>query len=125
MDKIKMMTAAFAVLMSGIAMSDTNTIETATMEMSGSAPNTTITVEIPVPRKFSVVKLSKQIRRLGFTKAVREALIAADAYEMFVGANYLLESDEDFVAMKSVIQGIMGLSGDQLEELLSQCIWEE
>lgn len=93
--------------------------------MSGSTPGSTIIVEIAEARKFSVKKVAAKIRELGFTAQVREALIAADAYEMYVGSNYLKEDDPDFLAMKTVIQTITGISGDQLEEILSQCIWEE
>ncbi len=121
----KLMIFAAATFAASVALCDTNTTANATQEMSGSTPGSVITVEIAEARKFSVKKVAAAIRALGYTKAVREALIAADAYEMYVGANYLKEDDEMFLSMKSVIQTITGISGDQLEEILSQCIWEE
>ncbi len=121
----KLMIFAVATLAASVALCDTNTTETTIQEMSGSSPGSTIVVEIQEARKFSVKKVAAKIRELGYTKQVREALIAADAYEMYVGANYLKENDEMFLQMKSVIQTITGISGDQLEEILSQCIWEE
>lgn len=93
-------------------------------EMSGSHPGEVIKVTIPDPRKFSVMKVSKKLREKHLMATVREKLIELDVYEMFVGANYLAEDDSDFVAMKGVIQAATGLSGDELEELLAECIWE-
>ncbi len=118
--------ALAAIAVTGFALADeTNNTVNATAEMSGSTPGSTIIVELPEARKFSVKRVAEHIRALGYTKVVREALIEADAYEMYVGANYLKEDDPAFLAMKSVIQQITGMSGDQLEEILADCLWEE
>ena len=93
-------------------------------EVSGSTPGSTIIVNIPAPRRFSVRAVSGKLRDNGFMKAVREKLIELDVYEMFVGANYLLETDPDFVNMKTVVQEITGINGDEFEEMLAECIWK-
>lgn len=91
--------------------------------MSGSHPGETVAVTVPDPRKFSVMKISKKLRNKGLMAAVREKLIELDAYEMFVGANYLKEDDPDFIQMKGLIQATTNISGDELEELLAECEW--
>lgn len=93
-------------------------------EMSGSTPGSVIKVDIPDPRKFSVKKVAKMLRNKGHMRTVREKLMELESYEMFVGSNYLLESDEDFIQMKSVVQAVTGMSGDEIEEMLAECIWE-
>lgn len=79
----------------------------------------------PPPRKFSVKSVAGKIKELGYTAQVREALMSANAYEMFVGANYLREDDEDFLAMRGLVQQVTGLTEEQIEAVLSECIWEE
>ena len=62
------------------------------------------------PVKYSVKKVAGKIRELGYTQAVREALMQANAYEMYVGANYLLADDEDFLATKQLVQQVTGIT---------------
>lgn len=76
------------------------------------------------PRKFSVKAVAAKIRELGYTAQVREALMGVDGYEMYVGANYLKEDDEDFQAMKELVKQVTGLGDDEIEAVLKDCIWE-
>ena len=78
----------------------------------------------PEPRRFSVKLVAGKIKELGYTAQVREALMAANAYEMFVGANYLREDDPDFLAMRGLVQRLTGLSDDEIEAVLADCLWE-
>jgi hypothetical protein len=78
----------------------------------------------PEPRKFSVKSVAAKIRELGYTAQVREALMSANGYEMYVGANYLKEDDQDFREMKALVQNITGLDNNAIEAILEDCIWE-
>lgn len=78
----------------------------------------------PPPRKFSVKAVAAKIRELGYTAQVREALMGVDGYEMYVGANYLKEDDQDFRDMKALVQRVTGLDDDDIEAILEECIWE-
>lgn len=78
----------------------------------------------PAPRKFSVKSVAAKIRELGYTAQVREALMSVNGYEMYVGANYLKEDDQDFRDMKALVQRVTGLDDDAIEAILKECIWE-
>ena len=78
----------------------------------------------PAPRKFSVKSVAAKIRELGYTAQVREALMSVNGYEMYVGANYLKEDDQDFRDMKALVQRVTGLDDDAIEAILEECIWE-
>lgn len=95
----------------------------AVKEMSGSTPGSVIQVEIPDPRRFSVKAVCKHLRDRGLMKIVRDRLIELESYEMFIGSNYLKEDDPDFVQLKGEIQTATKISGDELEEVLADCIW--
>ena len=78
----------------------------------------------PEPRKFSVKSVAAKIRELGYTAQVRDALMSVNGYEMYVGANYLKEDDQDFRDMKALVQRVTGLDDDAIEAILKECIWE-
>ena len=78
----------------------------------------------PEPRKFSVKSVAAKIRELGYTAQVREALMSVNGYEMYGGANYLKEDDQDFRDMKALVQRVTGLDDDAIEAILEECIWE-
>lgn len=77
-----------------------------------------------IPRKFSKLKIVGILTQLGFWPQVKEYLIDNDLYDMYLAAQVFQDDNEYFNNGLLDLKDMLGISDNQLEEMLESCIVE-
>ena len=93
-----------------------------TVEMPGSAPMSTVAVEVSTPRTFSKLKVVVALRAYGVWPRVKEWIIANDLYDLYLAAQDFSEADPYFTQGKAALQALLGLTDEQVEAILAECV---
>ena len=76
--------------------------------------------EPPMPRTFSKMKVIIALNGMGVWQAVRDYIVAADLYDLFLAAQDFREDDPYFKQGLESLKAKLDMTDEQIEEILKQ-----
>lgn len=76
-----------------------------------------------VPMKYSTLSIKRELAALGKWDAAKALIEKNGAWDDYILANYLAETDRVFAAAKTAFVAAGILTQAQLNELLPKCVW--
>lgn len=76
-------------------------------------------------KKYTQYRIIGLLMKLGLWDSAKQMLIESNAYDLFMGAQYLTNDDPNFFAAKKTLAQKMGLDDETVDAMLDLCIDEE
>lgn len=76
-------------------------------------------------KKYTQYKIIGLLMKMGKWQQVKKYLVDNDLFDLFMGAQYLTNADENFIRAKKVMGQLLGVEEAVIDELLETCVDDE
>lgn len=76
-------------------------------------------------KKYTQYKIIGLLMKMGKWQQVKQYLVDNDLFDLFMGAQYLTNADENFLRAKKMMGQLLGVEEAVIDELLETCVDDE